>query len=76
MLWRRRAERALRGGGGVPARRHPEDAPIQAPRQEAVLQEGHPARARPRRGVSTADQIAALHHALMHIRCCGHAFFT
>lgn len=37
VLWSRRAERALRGGGGVPARGHPKDAPIQASRQEVAL---------------------------------------
>ncbi|WVZ60517.1 hypothetical protein U9M48_010527 [Paspalum notatum var. saurae] len=46
---RRRAERVLRRGGGVPARRHAEDAAVQPPGQEAVLQEGRPARARSRK---------------------------
>jgi hypothetical protein len=49
----RRAQRVLRRRGRVPARRHAEDAAVQPPRQEAFVQEGRPARARPRQRVRT-----------------------
>jgi hypothetical protein len=65
----RRTQRVLRRRGRVPARRHAEDAAVQPPRQEAFLQEGRPARARPRQRVRT--YIMSGNHTQ---HCCRYAW--